>query len=156
MARLWALVVALCALAPAAHAGDTVVDIIKAKKTNEATVLATALQALVKDYKYDNELMAKAYERCEKKENAELVPCLINALHLEKLLSDHKLDVCVYKYIFSTAIQCAMTCFSNYNVNCLEVGFSEHFVTTAQCVGEAVPTFVGCMKSGPYTYRHVK
>lgn len=144
MAKLWALIVALCALAPAVDAGDTVVDTIRAKKTNEATVLATALQALGKEYKYDNEIMAKAYERCEMKGNADLVPCLIHALHVEKLLSDHRLHICFFTYVYGTALQCAMICFSRYNVNCLE------------CVGDAVPNLMDCLKNGPYKYRLVK
>lgn len=113
---------------------------LQARRTKESLVLADAMKELKTKHGYSKDVLSKAFETCKDKHGSEMVACIINSIHVERLVLDHKLELCLYEYLSGTLVECSTACFARYNVQCLE------------CVGNLIPNLVDCIKNRPPAY----
>ncbi|GBE60557.1 arginine deiminase [Babesia ovata] len=131
---------ALFALLQPAASIENIRVLLDELRTKEASIIADTIDVLKDEYDYSEDLIKKAFARCRDESGVTLVPCFIDSLHVQKVLQDHKYQLCAFDYVLSVAADCAADCFGHYNVNCLT------------CVGKPMPNFINCLKKGPHQY----
>ncbi|KAG6439970.1 uncharacterized protein BBOV_IV008624 [Babesia bovis T2Bo] len=140
MANLAAFLMAIFAMGSAVYAIDDILEELNDTKTAESRIIAQALETLQNEHEFSEKTIRSAYEICKEENEESRVSCLINALHVQKLLEDHSFHICTFQFLVSVLVECSVDCFDYYNVRCFK------------CIGKPIPTFIKCMKTGPPEY----
>ncbi|GFE54048.1 hypothetical protein BaOVIS_014520 [Babesia ovis] len=130
----------MCAMLSSVYAIDDIIRDLKDTRTNESLVMAKTIETLHNEKNYSEKVIRAAYDLCEEETGETLPSCLMHAIHVQKLLDDHKLHICTFDFLVGVVAECAIECFEHYNVRCLE------------CVGKPIPNLINCVKNGPDMY----